>query len=78
MFHHDAEYKLDPSKDPKYIDITPLDGPENEKGKVFRGIYKLEVDKLTIHFVLPGGERPGDFENKEGANSMLLTLERTD
>ena len=38
---------LDPTTKPKQIDIVPLDGPEKEKGKTFRGIYRLEGDQLT-------------------------------
>ena len=71
-----GEWKLDPSKDPRQIDCTVVDGPENEKGKVSQGIYKLDGDKLTLHLSHPGGERPTSFESKEGENCILLTLER--
>ena len=76
-FHFDAGYTLDPSKDPKRIDLTPSEGAGNEKGKVFQGIYKLAGDKLTIHLAHPGEDRPTDFENKDdGTNNLLLELER--
>lgn len=38
--------RLDPSAAPKRITLTVIDGPD--KGKVFRGIYKLEGDRFTI------------------------------
>jgi len=72
----EGEWKLDPSKDPRQIDCTVLEGPENEKGKVSQGVYKLNGDKLTLHLSHPGGERPTGFESKEGENCILLTMER--
>jgi RNA polymerase sigma factor (sigma-70 family) len=73
-----ATFKLDPSKDPREVDFTITEGPdEREKGKVSLGIYKLDGDKLTIHAGHPGGtERPTGFESKEGENSLVFTLER--
>ena len=41
-----ASYTLDPTKEPRTLDITPLGGPENEKGKTFPCIYSLEGDTL--------------------------------
>lgn len=72
----EGEWTLDPSKEPRQIDLTVLEGPENEKGKVAQGIYKLDGDKLTLHLSHPGGERPTSFESKEGENCILLTTER--
>jgi uncharacterized protein (TIGR03067 family) len=44
------------------IDLTVLDGPEEAKGKLSKGIYKLDGEKLTICVSLPGKEdRPKDF-----------------
>ena len=74
----DAEYKLDPSKNPKQIDVTvsegPNDGPD-QKG-THPGIYKLDGDKLVIHQAQPGQDRPTGFESKDGTKTLLLTLER--
>jgi uncharacterized protein (TIGR03067 family) len=70
-----SEYKLDPSKKPKQIDITPLDG--KEKGKTIRGVYELDGDKLKLHVAYPDStERPTDLESKEGAMTMSFVLER--
>jgi RNA polymerase sigma factor (sigma-70 family) len=72
----EAEFKLDPSKDPRQIDVTIQKGPDAEKGMTALGIYKLDGDKLTIHACHPGdGQRPTDFETTGGRN-VLVTLER--
>jgi RNA polymerase sigma factor (sigma-70 family) len=73
-----AEFKLDPATDPKQVDFTLTESPDpNQKGQVSLGIYKLDGDKLILHAARPGaGERPTDFESKDGQVSMLFTLER--
>ncbi len=44
------------------IDLTVLDGPEEAKGKISKGIYKIDGEKLTLCVSLPGKEdRPKDF-----------------
>ena len=70
-----GSFRLDPSKKPKQIDISPLDG--KEKGKTIRGVYELDGDKLTLHVAYPDStERPTDLESKEGAMTMSFVLER--
>lgn len=61
---YDGAYRIDPSREPKQIDLTP---PENHKD--FRpGIYKIEGDTLTI---VLGAARPKDFEEKAPARLVL-------
>ncbi|VTR91476.1 sigma-70 family rna polymerase sigma factor : RNA polymerase sigma factor, sigma-70 family OS=Singulisphaera acidiphila (strain ATCC BAA-1392 / DSM 18658 / VKM B-2454 / MOB10) GN=Sinac_7487 PE=4 SV=1 [Gemmata massiliana] len=70
-------FKLDPSKTPKEIDITSLDG--QEKDKTAACIYKLDVDRLTIcmpYFVEDASVRPKEFKVGAKDGLMLLTLER--
>jgi uncharacterized protein (TIGR03067 family) len=44
------------------IDLTIIDGPEEAKGKISKGIYKLDGEKLTLCVTVPGKEdRPKDF-----------------
>ncbi len=70
-----ASYKLDPSKTPKEIDVTPLDGPS--KGKTEGGIYSMDGDVLKLCMPGPeGGPRPTEFAAHEGAKTVLLTLKR--
>jgi uncharacterized protein (TIGR03067 family) len=73
-----ATFKLDPAADPRQVDFTLTESPDpNQKGQVSLGIYKLDGDKLLIHAAHPGaGDRPTDFESKDGQVSMLFTLER--
>jgi uncharacterized protein (TIGR03067 family) len=66
-------YKINPAGKPKEIDISP-DGDAN---KVMKGIYQLDKDKLKICVTEdPNGNRPTEFEAKEGGAHALATLER--
>lgn len=67
-----AKIKVDPTKKPAHIDITPEDGPE--KDMTFPGIYSLAKGELTIAFV-EGGDRPKDFK-ADGEKTMMLVLTR--
>ena len=55
--------KIDPSKDPKTLDLIFKRG---EKEVIRRGIYKLEGDTLTVCSANPDAERPKDFKSTEG------------
>lgn len=72
-----ATIKLEPSKDPKQIDLTP-ERPEGADGDAptLKGIYKVEDGKLTILLAPPDEERPGEFKLAEGARGFLVVLER--
>lgn len=67
-----ARIKLDPSKKPAQLDVTPVEGPK--KDKTFLGVYKMEKGELTIVFS-EGGERPKDFKG-DGDKDMKLVLTR--
>jgi uncharacterized protein (TIGR03067 family) len=62
-----AKIKVDSSKTPNTIDITPSDGPE--KGKTFPGIFKLDKGELTLVFT-EKGDRPKEFKS-EGETMMV-------
>ncbi len=65
---HSAAYKIDSSKKPKELDVTPLDGPPNEKDKAMPAIYSLEGDVLTICVGSPQNPaRPTELASKEGS-----------
>ena len=71
-----STFKIDPTKSPKAIDVTPLDGPQ--KGKVIPGIYALEKGQLRI--CISNGpndsDRPKEFKAEPGTGYVVITLER--
>jgi uncharacterized protein (TIGR03067 family) len=67
-----AKIKVDASKTPKTIDISPSDGPE--KGKTFPGIYKQDKGELVIAFS-EKGDRPADFKAEGEVAVMKLKKE---
>jgi RNA polymerase sigma factor (sigma-70 family) len=69
--HGNAEYTIDPAKTPREMNIVPREGPEAEKGKIFRAIYELKGDDLKITFVGPDQNRPKTFE-QDGAMALVL------
>jgi RNA polymerase sigma factor (sigma-70 family) len=67
-------FKLDPSRKPKEIDLTPEGEP---KGRTGPGVYELEEDTLRVCFPgQPGRERPTRLGSKEGEGYALLTFKR--
>jgi uncharacterized protein (TIGR03067 family) len=66
--------KLDPSKEPKWIDVTFTRGPE--KGKTRRGIYTLEGDTQKICYGELDGKRPKEFVSKPGTGHRLVVFKR--
>ena len=54
-----AKAKLDPTKNPKTIDLT------DPKGRVWQGIYELKGDKLVINLGL-GEARPTMIKEEDG------------
>ena len=69
-----ATMKLDPTKEPRWIDITFTEG--SETGKVRRGIYVLEGDLQTICYGDLGEERPTEFVSKPGTGHRLVVFKR--
>lgn len=68
--------KLDPSKRPKAIDATPLNG--KFKGKTVLGIYQPEGEELKICLPKQGDkERPSDFKSPEGSDLASMTFKRS-
>jgi uncharacterized protein (TIGR03067 family) len=67
-------FKLDPSTNPKCVDLTIGDGVQ--KGAAMEGIYELKGDELRLCVKVLGKERPGEFKSPDGASVALLTLKR--
>ena len=69
-----TKIELDPSRDPKAIDVIPDGG--KDRGERVLGIYKLEGDRLTICMAAPGQPRPGRFQAGKGSGCTLRTFTR--
>jgi uncharacterized protein (TIGR03067 family) len=69
-----AEVKLDPSKKPAEIDRTLEAG--GDKGKVIKGIYQLEGDRLILCQGGAGGPRPPEFKSTADYPSVLSVFKR--
>jgi RNA polymerase sigma-70 factor (ECF subfamily) len=72
-----STFEVDPSRSPKAMDMTGVDGPG--QGKTIECIYKIEGERLTI--CLPGGKRespgrPRPLEFSGGEGMSLVVLER--
>jgi uncharacterized protein (TIGR03067 family) len=65
---------LDPTADPKTIDVLSDGDPAREKR--VRGIYKLEADRLTICTSDPGSPRPKDFKAEKEDHQTLMVFTR--
>jgi uncharacterized protein (TIGR03067 family) len=68
-------YKLDPSKDPPWIDdATPAVAAHPDTRKPYLGIYRVDGDVLTI--CCAEGTRPTEFVAPAGSGVMLMRYRR--
>jgi RNA polymerase sigma factor (sigma-70 family) len=65
----EGTYKVDPAKQPKEFSFT------NDKGETMLGIYKLDVNTLTVCYDRSGGP-PAEFASKAGTTVVLEVLKR--
>ncbi len=73
-----ATYTVDPSRDPKQINLTPKarEGTDQES-PTLPGIYKIEDGKLIVCFSTDRNvERPTSFASEVGSRTILAVLER--
>lgn len=66
--------KLDPSKSPKTIDVTMVEGPN--KGTVMLGIYEIDGDTLKVCFDPQGKKRPTEFKSAPGSENFVNVHKR--
>ena len=66
--------KLDPSKSPKTIDVTMVEGPH--KGTVMLGIYEIDADTLKVCFDPEGKTRPTEFKSPPGSKNFVNVHKR--
>ena len=68
--------KIDAAKKPKEIDFTYTSG--FSKGKMIKGIYKIDGDDLTIcRGLSPETNRPDEFAAPTDSNLLLVTWKRS-
>lgn len=66
---HDGLYKIDPSKNPKELNIVITRG--DEKGKVYLVAYKFEGGKMIQCMRVDNKSRPAEFTGKAGSGNLL-------
>jgi RNA polymerase sigma-70 factor (ECF subfamily) len=64
-------FKIDPTMNPKTIDISDKRGDA-----VGLGIYKLDGDTLTIALDKPNSNRPTEFRTKKDSSHVVIVLRR--
>lgn len=72
-------FKIDSTTTPWTIDLideSPPPGGRKKDSSVWRGIFKIEGDQLTLCMGPPTGERPTKFESPNKSGMMLWTLKR--
>jgi uncharacterized protein (TIGR03067 family) len=70
----ESTFTVDAAKKPAELDVKPMGGPQ--KGKIVKGIYKLDGDTMTICYNYMAGDRPKAFESKENTNDLLIVYKR--
>jgi uncharacterized protein (TIGR03067 family) len=72
---HAITYKLDPSKKPKAIDLTNLDGKDGKD--LTLAIYELDDDNLKLCWSEKAPEhRPTKFASDEGSAQTIIVFKR--
>ena len=66
--------KIDPSKSPKTIDMTMIEGPN--KGTVMLGIYEIDGDTMKACFDSQGKKRPTEFKSEPGSATFVNVHKR--
>jgi uncharacterized protein (TIGR03067 family) len=70
----EGTYKLDPSKNPKQIDISRKNGPKEGRNQL--GIYSLAGNTLKICTFGSDKSRPDSFDTRDRPAATLMTLRR--
>jgi uncharacterized protein (TIGR03067 family) len=70
----ESKFELHPSKAPKEIVITPLDGPR--KGRSQRGLYAFDKGRLKLCVNNEKDNAPTQFVTKRGDGLRLLVFKR--
>jgi uncharacterized protein (TIGR03067 family) len=72
-----CSYRLDSSKNPKQIEIQPLEDSDQGKRPSTVHLYKVDKDSLVLCWSMKdGGPSPERFESKPGEGQALLEFRR--
>ena len=71
---HEGRYKIDPTKDPKQLNIEVTRG--DEQGKVYLVIYKFEDGKMIQCMHKDNERRPREFTGKLGSGNLYEVWRR--
>ncbi len=71
---HDGLYKIDPTKDPKLLNIEVTRG--DEKGKIYQAIYKFEDGRMIQCMHKANVRRPNTFDGQAGSENLLEIWQR--
>ena len=72
---YEMSFTLDPTKNPKWIDVTYTDG--ERKGESSQGIYELNEKDGTLKICMSRGTtRPMEFETKPDTQRHLMVLKK--
>ena len=67
----ETPFQVDPTANPKTIDLFPSDG------RILQGIYRFEDDRLTMcDRGTENGERPAEYATKPDSGLVLVVLKR--
>ena len=70
-------FELDPTKEPRWIDMTVHEGPTRHKGKTSLGIYELTGDHLIWCPGEPGTDvRPHGFPRRGDKSQLCVVFVR--
>lgn len=69
-----AEFRLDPSKNPKEIDVNFKEGPA--EGQSLKAIYEFDGDTFKTCYGAPGTDRPKKFDASEGSEHTISVWKR--
>ena len=72
---HPGTFKLDPSKQPKQMDIRPGDGPD--EGQTLPGIYEVGPETFRVCYAnKQGAARPGSFGTEQDSGRLLVSYKK--
>ena len=65
----DSTYSVDTEANPPHIDMA---GIGELSGKIGKGIYSVNEDRLTMCYTMPGKDRPQTFASEAGSEAHLM------